>query len=172
MRVGAPFNPYWVFQGVVAPCWVLKHKRISTSAKLCYIRLLGFAGRDARCYPSLDTLGATLGVSPRQARDYVKELQRAMLITVEQRGLRKTNVYLFLWTAEAEQLTNSATSRPDDPDDSGVEPTRNATPERKNGSALDRSFRSHRNKFTRKELIGILLLLLLLRRRRTRLWSS
>src|SRR5262245_28601865 len=100
MTVGAAFNPYKVFQGVFAPYWLLEHRGISTGAKLCYIRLLGFAGKDARCYPSLEKLGKGLGVSDRQARDYVKELERAGLIAVEQRGLRKTNIYLFLWTAE------------------------------------------------------------------------
>src|SRR3982751_3769817 len=116
MRIGSPFNPYKVFQGVFAPYWILERKRISTGAKLCYIRLLGFAGKDARCYPSLETLGKGLGVSDRQARDYVKELERRGLIAVEQRGLRKTNVYLFLWTAELETLCNSVPGSTDDPD--------------------------------------------------------
>src|SRR5581483_3078263 len=100
MNVGAPFNPYKVFQGAFAPYWILEHRGISAGAKLCYIRLLGFAGKDARCYPLLATLGTGLGVSDRQARDYVKELERAGLIIIDQRGLRKTNVYLFLWTQE------------------------------------------------------------------------
>src|SRR5581483_3588203 len=69
MNVGAPFNPYKVFQGAFAPYWVLEHRGISAGAKLCYIRLLGFAGKEARCYPSLATLGAALGVSDRQARE-------------------------------------------------------------------------------------------------------
>src|SRR4051812_38309269 len=86
MKVGAPFNPYRVFQGAFAPYWILEHRGISAGAKLCYIRLLGFAGKDARCYPSLATLGASLGVSDRQSRDYVKELERAGLITIDQRG--------------------------------------------------------------------------------------
>ena len=55
-----------------------------------------------------------LGVSDRQARDYVKELERAGLIAAEQRGLRRTDVYFFLWTAELENLSHSV---PDDPDD-------------------------------------------------------
>jgi hypothetical protein len=55
----------------------------------------------------VETLGTSLGVSGRQARDYVKELERAELIAVEQRGLRKTNVYLFLWSAELERLSNA-----------------------------------------------------------------
>jgi len=37
------------------------------------------------CYPSLETLGGCLGVSERQARDYGKGLERAGLITVDQR---------------------------------------------------------------------------------------
>jgi DNA-binding MarR family transcriptional regulator len=117
VRVGAPFNPYKVFQGVFAPYWILEHKGIGAGAKLCYIRLLGFAGKDARCYPSLETLGKSLGVSDRQVRDYIKELERAGLITTEQRGLRRTNVYLFLWTAELEKL-NCWVDSTDDPDDS------------------------------------------------------
>jgi Helix-turn-helix domain len=52
---------------------ILEHRGISTGAKLCYIRLLGYAGKAARCYPSLEKLGKGLGVSDPQARDYVKE---------------------------------------------------------------------------------------------------
>ena len=77
IAIGAPFNPYRVFQGAFAPYWLLEHRGICTGAKLCYIRLLGFAGKDARCYPSLEKLGASLGVSERQVRDYIKELERA-----------------------------------------------------------------------------------------------
>jgi hypothetical protein len=128
---GAPFNPYKLFQGVFAPYWILEHGGIGAGAKLCYVRLLGFAGKDARCFPSLEKLGKGLGVSDRQARDYVKELERAGLIAVEQRGLRKTNVYLFLWTAELDTLCNSMPDSPDDPDegpDSPCDPPRAPKP--------------------------------------------
>jgi hypothetical protein len=40
---------------------VLGHRGIGAGAKLCYIRLLGFAGKDARCYPSLETSVPALG---------------------------------------------------------------------------------------------------------------
>ena len=43
MKVGAPFSPYKVFQGVFAPYWLLVHRRISAGAKLCYVRLPGYA---------------------------------------------------------------------------------------------------------------------------------
>src|SRR5215831_16450856 len=139
MKVGAPFNPYKVFQGAFAPYWILEHRGISAGAKLCYIRLLGFAGKDARCYPSLETLGAGLGMSDRQARDYVKELERAGLITIDQRGLRKTNVYLFLWTQELAKLLGSVPDRPIDPGDAESGPQGDLNPGRNTSSALERN---------------------------------
>ena len=156
MKVGVPFNPYRVFQGAFAPYWLLEHRGISTGAKLCYIRLLGFAGKDARCYPSLETLGFSLGVSDRQARDYVKELERQGLIVIEQRGLRKTNVYLFVWTAELERLMSAVPDGSADPDEienesppgspgdrndcSGQDRNSGSPPERNTRSALDRKY--------------------------------
>jgi hypothetical protein len=101
--------------------------------------LLGFAGKDARCYPSLETLGASLGVSDRQARDYVKELERAGLIAIDQRGLRKTNVYLFLWTADLDQMLRSVPGRPTEPDGPDSGPSGSSTSERNTASALDRN---------------------------------
>src|SRR3954454_19976796 len=138
MRIGSPFNPYKVFQGVFAPYWILEHKGIGSGAKLCYVRLLGFAGRDARCYPSLETLGASLGVSERQARDYVKELERSGFIAVEQRGLRKTNAYLFVWTAELERLVNAVPDSGEELDESDGGPPQSSLPDRNNGSGQDR----------------------------------
>jgi hypothetical protein len=135
LRVGAPFNPYRVFQGAFAPFWLIEHRGLSAGAKLCYIRLLGFAGRDGRCYPSLETLGGSLGVSDRQARDYVKELARTGLIAIEQRGLRKTNVYLFIWTAELERLVDSVPPFSPDSDSHGNSAS---SLDRNNCSAQDR----------------------------------
>ncbi len=155
MNIGAPFNPYRVFQGAFAPYWLLEHRGISTGAKLCYIRLLGFAGKDARCYPSLERLGASLGVSERQARDYVKELERSGLIVVEQRGLRKTNVYLFVWTAELERLSNSVPDCGDDPDEAGGATPQGSSPDRNDRSGQDRNHASAPDRNTCSCPIGI-----------------
>ena len=155
MNVGTPFNPYRVFQGAFAPYWLLEHRGISTGAKLCYIRLLGFAGKDARCYPSMERLGTSLGVSERQARDYVKELERSGLIVVEQRGLRKTNVYLFVWTEELERLSNSVPDCSDDPDDTGNGTPQGSPPDRNNRSGQDRNHASAPDRNTCSGPIGI-----------------
>jgi Helix-turn-helix domain len=127
------------FQGVFAPYWIVEHRAISAGAKLCYVRLMGFAGRDARCNPSLETLGNALGVSERQARDYVKELERAKLIAIEQRGLRRTNIYLFLWTEELARMTESIPDAHEDPDDPSGDVSPASAPDRNNRSAQDRN---------------------------------
>ena len=155
MDIGAPFNPYRVFQGAFAPYWLLEHRGISTGAKLCYIRLLGFAGKDARCYPSLEKLGTSLGVSERQARDYVKELERCGLIVVEQRGLRKTNVYLFVWTTELERLSNSVPECGDDPGETGGSTPQGSPPDRNDPSGQDRNNASAPDRNTCSGPIGI-----------------
>ena len=90
--------------------------------------------KDARCYPSLETLGTSLGVSERQARDYVKELERTGLIVVEQRGLRKTNVYLFVWTAELERLSNSVPDCGEDLNETGGGTPQGSSPDRNTSS--------------------------------------
>ena len=156
---------------------MLEHRGISAGAKLCYIRLLGFAGKDARCYPSLETLGASLGVSDRQARDYVKELERQGFIVIEQRGLRKTNVYLFVWTEELDRLMNAVPDSSTDPDEPETGPGSGSPPDRNDGSGQgpelefcsrpeqffrsrpEVPFRSHKNKFIGNKFTGIIFLL-------------
>jgi hypothetical protein len=55
MNVGAPFNPYSLLQeaSLRTGFWSTEASARAPSCAI-YIRLLGFAGRDARCYPSLD----------------------------------------------------------------------------------------------------------------------
>lgn len=55
-----------------------------------------------------------LGPSSARLRE---ELERQGLIVIEQRGLRKTNVYLFVWTEELDRLMNSVQEVSDDPDE-------------------------------------------------------
>jgi hypothetical protein len=79
-------------------------------------------------------------ITDRQARDYVKELERAGLITVDQRGLRKTNAYSFLCTEELAQLLGSVPDRPTDPSEGEPGPEGGRDPDRNTASALDRKY--------------------------------
>jgi hypothetical protein len=89
-------NPWRQFVGAFIPNWLLCRSEISQGAKLCYARLAQFAGKDGACFPRQETLAVELGVSERQARDYLRELGEFDLIESEQRGLGTSNSYAFL----------------------------------------------------------------------------
>jgi len=98
LRVGQHFNPYRLFHGsfVPEPIEKLKTEHLSQGAKLAYGRLMRYAGKDGACFPSESALGTTLGVSEKQARNYISDLTAKGFITKLQRGLKQTNRYTFI----------------------------------------------------------------------------
>ena len=90
-------NPYRLFVGAFIPNWLLQRQDMSHGAKLCYSRLAQYAGEKGVAFPAQATLADELGVSSRQIRNYLHELEAHHLIESEQRGLSATNLYYFLW---------------------------------------------------------------------------
>jgi DNA-binding transcriptional regulator PaaX len=66
---------------------------LSVGAKLAYAMLLKYAWGDQACYPGQVKLAEDMGASERSIRTYLKELETARLLEIEQRGLGKTNLY-------------------------------------------------------------------------------
>lgn len=97
MNIGERFRPYRLFVGSFLPNWLLKSKDVSVGAKVCYARLCQFAGERNDCRPSQETLATELGVTVRQVRRYLAELEESKLVEGDQRGLGQSNVYFFLW---------------------------------------------------------------------------
>ncbi len=81
------------------PNFILVSKDLSVGAKLVYAMLLKYAWQDDYCFPGQQKLAADMGVTDRSTRTYIKELETAGFLEVEQRGLGKTNLYrLFIKT--------------------------------------------------------------------------
>lgn len=77
---------------------------VSPSAKLAWIVLARFAGRDGTCNPSHKTLAREIGVKPRRVRDVLAELEAVGLIEREApdqggRAAQVTTRYFFCWHA-------------------------------------------------------------------------
>lgn len=87
-------NPHKLFFGAFAPNWLLRRTEISAGAKLLYAKLAQY-GRSGECYPGQERLAEELGVSPRQVRRYVQELEDEGLVLVRHTGNGRTNRYLF-----------------------------------------------------------------------------
>ncbi len=119
LKVGQPFNPFGMFNGIFIPEALVRYKGISAGAKLAFGRLARYAGQDGRCYPAVATLGYEIGVGDRQARNYLTELETAKLIRrvnrFESRG-QTSNAIEFLWHQLFEQGVN-------DPSGEGVKDT-------------------------------------------------
>lgn len=90
------FNPWRLFYGSQVPNWLLERKEVSAGAKLTYARLAQYAGESGVCKPRQATLAKELGVSDRQVRYYLSELEKLALIECQQMGLSQANRYFFL----------------------------------------------------------------------------
>lgn len=80
------------------PNFILTKKELSVGAKLAYAMLLKYAWGNEACFPGQVTLANDMGAAERSVRTYLKELESASLLEIEQRGLGKTNLYKLYLT--------------------------------------------------------------------------
>lgn len=102
MQVGDRFNPYKLFVGSFIPNAIMRNKRLSSGAKICYARLAQYAGENGIAYPSHATLAKEIGVSKRSVINYIHELRDQGFIRVltrfnEEKKEYESNIYEFLW---------------------------------------------------------------------------
>lgn len=127
-------NPYKRFHGSFIPEWLERMKGITPGAKICYARLCRYAGKNGMAYPKNDTLAEAIGVSDRQIRRYITELEESKLIETKQRGFGKPNLYYFLehdfMDATMSEQERTDTSEPERTETSGQEWTHMSGQER------------------------------------------
>lgn len=127
LEIGKPFNPYKMFVGSFIPQWLECRPEISAGAKLIYARMYRYSGKNGVCNPRQEVLAKSVGVSDRQIRTYLKELEDNNLIASKRSGLGRSNVYVFL-------AHGWMTSDPDRKDSSGQERQLSSGQERKDSS--------------------------------------
>ena len=89
-----------MFTGVFIPEGLVRCQWISAGAKLAWGRLARYAGEDGRCYPTVKSLAAEIGLGARQGQKYLAELERARLIRRVYRyrqSAQTSNEFEFLW---------------------------------------------------------------------------
>jgi hypothetical protein len=89
------------------PNFILTKKELSVGAKLAYAMLLKYAWGDEACFPGQVTLANDMGAAERSVRTYLKELESASLLEIEQRGLGKTNLYKLYLTIKPRKQRRS-----------------------------------------------------------------
>ena len=102
-RIGEPFNPYGMFNGIWIPESLLKCSAISASGKLLYGRLARFAGENGECFPSVKKLAFELAMTDRQVQRLIGELCSAGFLRKDAQyrtnGSKTSNAYEFLYHA-------------------------------------------------------------------------
>ena len=78
------------------PYPVLKDSGLSSSAKVLYALLLSYSWQADRCFPGQDTLADEMGCDRTTISRVMRELTDGRLVSVERRGLGKSNVYHIL----------------------------------------------------------------------------
>lgn len=80
---------------------VLYDTSISDGAKVTYMMLLDFARQEESCFPGQLKLAERRSSTERTIRNHLVELQERGLISIEQRGHMKTNIY---WIEEVRSV--------------------------------------------------------------------
>jgi len=75
------------------PNFILRDSNLSVGAKVAYAMFLSYAWDNDFCFPGQDRLAEDMGMSRSRVTEFVGELQRAGLVTIERRGQGKTNMY-------------------------------------------------------------------------------
>lgn len=96
--VGA--DPVTLHGFTMVPNFVLTKKELTVGAKLAYAMLLKYAWADKGCFPGQIRLAEDMGAGERSIRTYLKELETAGILKIQQRGLGLTNFYRLFVTVE------------------------------------------------------------------------
>ena len=75
------------------PNFILESKEISVGAKLTYAMLLKYARELDNCFPGQDRLAKDMGNGERSVRRWLQELEGVGLISIQQRGQGRPNLY-------------------------------------------------------------------------------
>jgi hypothetical protein len=75
------------------PNVILKNIKLSSGAKVTYAMFLSYAWQKDSAFPGQKRVAEDLGMSERHIRRFIGELKVHGLLSVERRGLGKTNVY-------------------------------------------------------------------------------
>ena len=83
------------------PNFLFKGSGLSIGAIVVYAKFLSYAWTNDFCFLGQEHLAADIDVTDRSVRTWIKELQEAGYLEVQQRGLGKTNIYKLHFTVKA-----------------------------------------------------------------------
>ncbi len=90
-------NPHKMFTGNFIPNWLMERREISNSEKLLYSILHTYESGTDKFYASQGCLADGIGISERQIRRCLNNLEKVGLIKIYRKGRKLSNIYSFLY---------------------------------------------------------------------------
>ena len=75
------------------PNFILKNPDISVGGKIVYAMFISYAWHNDYCFPGQERLAEDMGMSRSRVTEFVTELEKYGLISIQRRGQGKTNLY-------------------------------------------------------------------------------
>ena len=83
------------------PNFILRNPDISVGAKVVYSMFLSYAWHNDSCFPGQERLAQDIGMSRSRVTEFISELSRAGLVTIQRRGQGKTNLYIVQFSVKS-----------------------------------------------------------------------
>lgn len=83
------------------PNFILKDPSLSVGAKVAYSMFLSYAWHNDSCFPGQERLAEDMGMSRSRVTDFIGELEKAGLVSIQRRGQGKTNFYTIHFQVKA-----------------------------------------------------------------------
>jgi Helix-turn-helix domain len=78
---------------VQIPNFILKDPSLSVGAKVAYSMFISYAWHNKSCFPGQERLALDMGMSRSRVTEFIGELEKAGLVSIQRRGQGKTNIY-------------------------------------------------------------------------------
>jgi len=86
-------DPVVAYRFTQVPNFILKNKQLTVGEKMTFAIFLSYAWHNEHCFPGQEKLAEDIGVTRQSVNTFVKGLEKKGFLTIQRRGLGKTNIY-------------------------------------------------------------------------------
>jgi biotin operon repressor len=75
------------------PNFILKNDALTVGEKITFAMFLTYAWHNDKVFPGQEKLAKDIGIARRSVNTFIKGLEKKGFLTIQRRGLGKTNIY-------------------------------------------------------------------------------
>jgi biotin operon repressor len=82
------------------PNFILKNDALTVGEKITFAMFLTYAWNNDKVFPGQERLAKDIGVTRRSVNTFIKGLEKKGFLTIQRRGLGKTNIYTLKYRVQ------------------------------------------------------------------------